>query len=121
MEQLRDEELLFLSNLMHIRNEKEFQDIWTKENLKNKSSIGEMLADIDINKLLTDYADTTFDGEISGVEWAQMLIAIRQNETLCSLQLEDLERDDKKAMSVCLKDPKTNQRYVVFRGTAAGE
>lgn len=121
MEQLRDEELLFLSNLMHIRNEKEFQDIWTKENLKNKSSIGEMLADIDINKLLTDYADTTFDGEISGVEWAQMLIAIRQNETLCSLQLEDLERDDKKALSVCLKDPKTNQRYVVFRGTAAGE
>lgn len=121
MAQLSDEELLFLSNLMHIKSEKEFQNIWTKKNLENKTSIGELIADIDINKLVTDYADTIFDGEISGAEWAQMIIAIRQNETLCSLQLEDLERDDKKALSVCLKDPETNQRYVVFRGTAAGE
>lgn len=122
MAQLSDEELLFLSNLMHIKNEKPFSEIWKEKYVgKEGINIGTLLEDIDINKLATDYADTIFDGEISGAEWAQMIIAIRQNETLCSLQLEDLERDDKKALSVCLKDPETNQRYVVFRGTAAGE
>ena len=33
MEQLSNEELLFLSNLMHMRKEGKFEDIWINKNL----------------------------------------------------------------------------------------
>ena len=36
---LSDEELLFLSNLMHIKKEGQFKNIWNKKNVDNKSSI----------------------------------------------------------------------------------
>ena len=36
---LSDEELLFLSNLMHIKKEGEFVNIWTEDNKKNKRTI----------------------------------------------------------------------------------
>lgn len=135
MEQLSDEELLFLSNLMHMKKEevkdKEGQktsedieyalkNIWTQDNVDDKYTIGDMINDIDTNKLATEYADETFDGEISGAEWAAMLEKIKDNDNICNLKLVDLERDDKNALSVCLQDKDGNQ-YVVFRGTAAGE
>ena len=48
---LSDEELLFLSNLMHIKKEGEFVNIWTEDNKKNKRTIGDMLESIDTDKL----------------------------------------------------------------------
>ncbi len=121
MDGLSNEELLFLSNLMHMKEEKEFKNIWTNDSLKHKKTIGEMLDYIDedtLEKLRN--SDKTYDGEISGAEWAAMLEKIKSNENICNLKLVDMERDDKKALSVCLEDPSGNQ-YVVFRGTAAGE
>ena len=121
MANLSDEELLFLSNLMHMKKEGEFEEIWTADNLKAEATIGKMLKDIDEDTLENlKESDKTYDGEISGAEWAAMLENIKQNETLCSLKLVDLDRDDKNALSVCLQD-KDGNKYVVFRGTAAGE
>lgn len=125
MEELSNEELLFLSNLMHIKKAGEyeedkfvFNDIWIGNN-KGKT-IGVLIENIDTDKLATDYADKTFDGEISGAEWAAMLEKIQNDKNICDLKLVDLERDDRNALSVCLEDKDGNQ-YVVFRGTAAGE
>lgn len=121
MEQLSNEELLFLSNLMHMRKEGTLKNIWTNKNLDNKVTIGAMLDYINDDTLeKLKNSDKTYDGEISGAEWAAMLEKIKSNEKICSLKLVDLERDDKKALSVCLEDPSGN-KYVVFRGTAAGE
>ena len=50
MANLSDEDLLFLSNLMHIKEEGQFKNIWNKKNVDNKSSIGEMLENIDTDK-----------------------------------------------------------------------
>ena len=63
MANLSDEDLLFLSNLMHIKEEGQFKNIWNKKNVDNKSSIGEMLENIDTDKLKD--SDITYDGEIS--------------------------------------------------------
>ena len=125
MENLSPEELLFLSNLMHIREEGMdengetlFKDIWT--NGKKGMTVKKLIEDIDTNKLATEYAKEIFDGEISGAEWAAMLEKIKDNKNICDLKLVDLERDDKKALSVCLED-KDGHQYVVFRGTSGGE
>ena len=116
---LSDEELLFLSNLMHIKKEGQFKNIWNKKNVDNKSSIGEMLENIDTDKLKD--SDITYDGEISGYEWAAMIEKIKDNPQICNLKLVDMDIDDKKALSVCLHNDETGETYVVFRGTSAGE
>jgi len=96
MANLSDEELLFLSNLMHMKKEGEFEAIWTEDNL-NKKTIGEMLEYIDEDTLeALRNSDKTYDGEISGDEWADMLEQIQNNKQLCDLKLVDLEVDDKK-------------------------
>lgn len=121
MENLSDEELLFLSNLMHMKEEGEFEEIWTMDKLEDEVTIGRMLEYIDEDTLeKLRESDKTYDGEISGAEWAAMLENIQQNKTICSMKLVDLDRDDKNALSVCLQD-KDGNKYVVFRGTAAGE
>lgn len=122
MAQLSAEELLFLSNLMHIKNETPFSEIWKEEYVgKEGIDIGELIKGVDIQKLETEYGNEIFDGEISGAEWAAMLEKIKQNENICDLRLVDLEQDDKNALSVCLHNDKTGETYVVFRGTSAGE
>ncbi len=116
---LSDEELLFLSNLMHIKKEGEFVNIWTEDNKKNKRTIGDMLESIDTDKLKD--SDITYDGEISGSEWAAMIEKVKDNPQICNLKLVDMDIDDKKALSVCLHNDETGETYVVFRGTSAGE
>lgn len=119
MANLSDEDLLFLSNLMHIKEEGQFKNIWNKKNVDNKSSIGEMLENIDTDKLKD--SDITYDGEISGSEWAAMIEKVKDNPQICNLKLVDMDIDDKKALSVCLHNDETGETYVVFRGTSAGE
>lgn len=122
MEQLSPEELLLLSNLMHMKKEGEFSDIWTEDNLEGGKTIGDMLKNIDEDTLeALRNSDKTYDGEISGDEWADMLEQIQNNKQLCDLKLVDLEVDDKNAISVCLHNEETGETYVVFRGTGAGE
>lgn len=127
-----DQELLFLSNLMHMRNEniydKEnnkimnpFNDIWTEKNVKGNVKIGAIINKIDTdelrnNKYLKDYK---FDGEISGSEWADMIDAMKQSD-ICDLKIQDYKVDDKKALSAYLTDNE-GKAYVVFRGTSSGE
>lgn len=128
MYELSDEELLLLSNLMHVKEEEQksdvLQDIWTDDNVEK--SIGTILGDIN-KKLATltetekqAFLTTVFDGEIEGSEWEQMLQKINSNPALSSLILQKVDVDDKKALAVCLTDS-NGQAYVVFRGTGAGE
>lgn len=122
MAELSKEEVLFLGNLMHMRGEGVLKDIWTDSNLDKQATIGDMLEYIDedtIEKLKK--SDKTYDGEISGAEWAAMLEKFQDDEAICNLRIVDLERDDKNALSVCLHNDKTGETYVVFRGTSAGE
>lgn len=122
MAELSAEELLLLSNLMHMKKEGKFQEIWTKKNEEKEVTIRKMLEYIDEDTLeALRNSDKTYDGEISGAEWADMLEQIQSNKQLCDLKLVDLEVDDKNAISVCLHNEKTGETYVVFRGTGAGE
>lgn len=128
MSELSDEELLLLSNLMHVKEESEksdvLQNIWNDDNV-NKS-IGRILRDINGKlAILTEterqeFLTTVFDGEIEGSEWEQMLQKINNNPVLSSLILQEVDVDDKKALAICLTDS-SGQAYVVFRGTGAGE
>ena len=81
MAELTDEELLFLSNLMHIKKEGEFSNIWTNKNCEKKVTIGKMLNNIDTDKLKD--SDITYDGEISGSEWAAMIEKVKDNPQIC--------------------------------------
>ncbi len=132
MEQLSDKDLLLLSNLMHIKKDKErdngkfFKDVWTEGNAKKGVTIGEIVEGIN-EKLATfteterqEFLTTVFDGEIEGSEWEQMLQKISNNPALSSLILQKVDVDDKKALAICLTDS-SGQAYVVFRGTGAGE
>lgn len=125
---LSKEELLLLSNLLHIKKESEkstvFEDIWNGDNVEK--SLKEILEDIN-KKLATlseaeknKFLTTVFDGEIEGSEWQQMLQSINNNPKLSSLTLRKVDVDDKGALSICLTDS-NGQAYVVFRGTGPGE
>lgn len=125
MAKLSDDELLFLSNLMHMKKEKviggtsPFKDIWSNNN-KGKT-IGELINSIDTSKLRKEpYCNKNFDGEISGKEWADMIDKIRKHDQIVNMKLKDVNIDDHKALSVYLED-KDGKPYVVFRGTSAGE
>jgi hypothetical protein len=132
MGSFKDEELLFLSNLMHMKAEKiivdgvevksPFRDIWTDEYANQNFNIGELIKDINTDALRDKegpYADYKFNGEISGTEWADMIDAMKTSD-ICKLRIQDVNRDDKAALISYLKDEEGNA-YVVFRGTAAGE
>jgi hypothetical protein len=130
MANFKDEELLFLSNLMHIKEEliivddvevkSPFRDIWTDEYANKNKSIGELINKIDTDKLREKpYADYKFNGEISGAEWADMLDAMKTSD-ICKLRVQDVNRDNKEALISYLKDEEGNT-YVVFRGTSSGE
>ena len=126
MEKFSDEELLFLSNLMHVRKENDFrEDIWTEKNMDQKLTVGEIL-----DKLLKDGTlkeleksekrKDIYDGEIEAEEWGRMFESILKNKDLCNMTLQEVKRDDKNALSICLTDS-DNNAYVVFRGTGGGE
>ena len=125
MAKLSDDELLFLSNLMHMKKEKvsggcsPFKDIWSDNN-KDKT-IGELINSVDTSQLRKEpYCNKKFDGEISGKEWADMIDEIRKHDEIVNMKLKDVNVDDHKALSVYLED-KDGKPYVVFRGTSAGE
>ncbi len=121
MGEIKDEELLFLSNLMHIAKEKDFEmDLWEQTNAKKTlgNMLDGLLEDNTLEKLKN--SNDIYDGEIEAKEWAKMLESIRSNEKLCSMTLQRISKDDKNGLSVCLTDS-DNNAYVVFRGTGAGE
>lgn len=132
MSTFTDQELLFLSNLMHMKKEivtdkiginhgGPFEDVWIEDNIKRSTTIGSILKRIDTNKLRTnkDWSEHIFDGEISGSEWADMIDVMKQSD-ICELTLRDVNIDEKKALSTYFTD-KDGNAYVVFRGTSAGE
>lgn len=135
-----DEELLFLSNLMHVKKEDCFKsNIWSEKN-KGKT-IGDMLektligdttnmTDEEIDekwnaalKKMTDQQgkddEYLYDGHIEASEWPNMLNSIRNSE-LANLKVEKVSKDETGSLSACLTDSEGNA-YVVFRGTAGGE
>lgn len=126
-----DQELLFLSNLMHMKQEivtdeegnnhgSPFEYVWTEKNVRNHPSIGSILKRINTDKLRkSPWSEHIFDGEISGSEWADMIDAMKQSD-ICELTLRDVNIDNKMALSTYFTD-KEGKAYVVFRGTSAGE
>lgn len=132
MAEYSDEELLFLSNLMHMRDEdicdenkniiypSPFEDIWTKKNSSIEISVGSIINKIDTAKLRQEpLRDYRFDGYISGYEWANMIDAMK-NSKICELKLQNVNRDNLNGLSTYFKDKEGNA-YVVFRGTGGGE
>lgn len=129
MAELKDEELLFLSNLMHMRREEVydsktnqyldvFKDIW--DDKQKNMTIGAIIKNIDTTKLRQKpLNEHLFDGEISGAEWADMLDSMKKSD-VCELKLKDVDFDGKKALITYFMD-KEGKAYVVFRGTGAGE
>jgi len=127
-----DQELLFLSNLMHMKSEaiynngvkvsdSPFENVWTDKMAKNHTTINSILKNIDTdalrnNEYLKDYK---FDGEISGSEWADMIDGMKKTD-IGELSLQDINMDDKKSLSAYFTDKEGNA-YVVFRGTSSGE
>ena len=81
MAEFTDEELLFLSNLMHIKKEEDskgvFQDIWTQKS--NGEVLGVLLQDYltDENIEAMRQSDYVYNGEISSEEWADMLQGLK--------------------------------------------
>lgn len=132
MTKLSDEDLLFLCNLTHIREEcvlskkgvlyKPFYEIWTEENARKKKNIGELIANINVEEFRFNesISNFKFDGEILGSEWADMIEAMKDNEAICNLTLQDIKLDDLDLMCAYFTDLLGNA-YVVFRGTCSGE
>lgn len=120
-----DEELLFLSNLMHMKQETKlikspFENVWIEENTKKGVTVGAVISKINTSDLRKEpLKDFKFDGEISGYEWADMIDAMKKSD-ICELKLKDVKRDDKNALSTYFTDKQGNA-YVVFRGTGGGE
>ena len=120
-----DEELLFLSNLMHMKQETKlikspFENVWIEENTKKGVTVGAIISKINTSDLRKEpLKDFKFDGEISGYEWADMIDAMKKSD-ICELKLKDVKRDDKNALSTYFTDKQGNA-YVVFRGTGGGE
>jgi hypothetical protein len=128
MAEYSDQELLFLSNLMHMKKETvedkngndliPFADVWTESEKGN--TIGNIISKIDTTKLREEpLKNYKFDGEISGYEWGNMIDAMK-NSDICELKLQDVSRDEKNSLSTYFTD-KEGKAYVVFRGTSAGE
>ena len=141
MATFQDEELLFLSNLMHVKKEKGFKEnIWTEAN--EGKSIGELLERTvigDTSGMTREEIDQKWDeaianmraqkgtenevvynGEIEASEWADMLTSIRNNNDLASLKIDAVSKDETGSLSACLVDT-DGKAYAVFRGTAGGE
>lgn len=139
-----DEELLFLSNLMYVKEEDCFKsDIWSgyNEDEPIHETIGQRLertligdtskmTDEEIDekwnaalKKMTDQQgkddEHLYDGHIEASEWPNMLNSIRNSE-LANLKVEKVSKDETGSLSACLTDSEGNA-YVVFRGTAGGE
>lgn len=131
MAEYTDEELLFLSNLMHMKKENiydknhniissPFNNIWTKDNIGKEVTIKSIINKIDTVSLRkAPLKDHIFDGEISGTEWANMIDAMK-NSDVGDLKLQDVNRDDKNSLITYFTD-KEGKAYVVFRGTGSGE
>lgn len=129
MAEYTDQELLFLSNLMHMKMETvydknsgknlmPFDNVWIDS--KKGSTIGSIIGIIDTAKLREEpLKDYKFDGEISGSEWADMIDAMKKSD-ICELKLMNVSRDDKNSLSTYFTDNE-GKAYVVFRGTGAGE
>ena len=125
MAALTDEQLLLISNLLHVKKEKDFQTgFFTEQNAAKQLTIGEMLekllADDTLEKLKADTSGDLYDGEISAQEWATMLEHIKEDDQLCSMTLQVYERDANGGVSICLTDAENNA-YVAFRGTGGGD
>lgn len=139
-----DEELLFLSNLMYVKEEDCFKsDIWSgyNEDEPLHETIGERLERTlvgDTSKMTDEEIDEKwnaalkkmidqqgkddehlYDGHIGASEWPNMLNSIRNSE-LANLKVEKVLKDKTGSLSACLTDSDGNA-YVVFRGTARGE
>ncbi len=124
-ESLKDEQLLLISNLLHIVKEKDFPaGFFDLKNASEENTIGKMLEKLlkggTLEKLRADTSGELYNGEISPQEWAAMLEQIQSDEQLCGMTLRAYEKDDKNGISVCLTDSEGNA-YVAFRGTGGGE
>lgn len=125
MAALTDEQLLFISNLLHIKEEKDFRTgVFNADYAGKDLTIGEILDELleggTLEKLKADNSGELYDGEISAQEWAKMLEHIKADEQLCSLALQVYEKDANGGTSICLTDAENNA-YVAFRGTGGGE
>lgn len=125
MAALTDEQLLFISNLLHIKEEKDFRTgVFNADYAGKDLTIGEILDELleggTLEKLKSDNSGELYDGEISAKEWAKMLEHIKADEQLCSLALQVYEKDANGGTSICLTDAENNA-YVAFRGTGGGE
>ena len=125
MAALTDEQLLFISNLLHIKQEKDFKKgFFTADHAGKDLTIGQILDKLleggTLEKLKADDSGELYDGEISAQEWAGMLEHMKEDEQLCSLVLQVYERDANGGISICLTDEENNA-YVAFRGTGGGE
>ena len=131
MANFTDQELLFLSNLMHMKKEEvkdksntnngsPFEDVWIEDNSKGGITIKSILEKVDTDKLRNDeyWSKHKFDGEISGSEWADMIDSMKRSD-ICELTLQDVNIDSKMALTTYFKDKEGNA-YVVFRGTSSG-
>lgn len=137
MSSFKDEELLLLSNLMYVKKEYYFKkNIWTEGNkgktlnqILERTLVGntknmtqeeiDIRWDVALSNLQEQNIAEVYGGEIEPAEWADMLQSIRNSE-IGDLILQEVEKDDTGAISVCLVDGENNA-YVVFRGTAGGE
>ncbi|WP_177180689.1 Mbeg1-like protein [[Clostridium] polysaccharolyticum] len=129
---MRDEELLFLCNLLHWKDEKivdkngkvhpcPFYNAWTEENAKKGISIGELLDGVDTAQLRKNpvYSEFVFDGRIHGREWADMIDAMKPLK-IRNLRLNKVSVDSLQALSTLFLD-EDGEAYVAFHGTGGGE
>lgn len=130
MAKLSDQELLFLSNLTYMKPEiiygengnkivSPFLNIWENPNYK-RLTVGTILNMIDTDALLHNkyFKDFSFDGGITGSEWADMIDAMKGSD-ICELTLRDVSVGDKKSFNAYFTD-KDGNAYAVFRGADIG-
>lgn len=59
-------------------------------------------------------------GDATAEEWANILRAIRKDEQLSEMKVKKVDRDNRGALNIYLKDS-AGKGYAVFRGTGGGE
>ena len=96
-ESLTDEQLLFISNLLHIVKEKDFPTgFFDLKKAEEGKTIGEMLKKLleggTLEKLRADTSGELYNGEISAQEWAAMLEQIQSDKQLCGVPLRAMRR-----------------------------
>lgn len=119
---LSDSQLMLLEQLTYLNNSV-YKGAGTSK-VDNPKTVAELMSafmdengNLDLSEL--ESPDTSYNGEFtSAKQWAGMLRAIAEDESLMRLEIGDSYKDaDGVVLATCYADPYSDEAYVTFKGT----